>query len=225
MAPSKSQRSSELPQGFDSISATVRMVEREFKEKSLFAALAAIKTLQVRSDNGSIRGVLRTATMLPRSHGHFEFRTAKRGSPAVIEIDLVPGTHTPKSKKSTGLDVCLALLQRQLPSPKAKRSTLLCASFRLSMKKWHPTIPLPIGPVGITEEVPGVPSICGVDLAFARQNGDHYLSRAFVTVFESIDLIVVRLLMRASVAWDRNLGRRMIEYTTAHLQTIVRPRD
>jgi hypothetical protein len=72
--------------------------------------------------------------------------------------------------------------------------------------------------------MPGAPKICGLDFSFSESSGDHKLQRAFITVYEEIDIMVTKMLLTGPIAWDDNLPSALVKLADMYLPVLARKR-
>lgn len=93
------------------------------------------------------------------------------------------------------------------------------------MDEWEPTVPLPFAPPGTLDHIPGVPKISGLDFSFSSPGIDQPLIRAFVTTYEHLQQIVVRLLIARTVSIDPELPTVLLETADQYVPHFVKARD
>jgi hypothetical protein len=233
--PSKTgQASSEvgkltLPPGTDLLSVRVYFKQSEFDLKKGIKALGSLPTFQVRSDNAGFRGILTGGKILRSAHAHLEVardrsaRSKKTGS-VWLELEMFPGEHGRISNKTLRFEEGISILMGCLESPAKPRSMMVGANLSLSLKDWEPTVPLPYTPGSFGATMPGVAKICGVDFAFADPSASQPMLRGFVTTYDAIDQMVVRLLLRMSAVLDTQVAERAIKLAMANVVLFVRKR-
>jgi hypothetical protein len=73
--------------------------------------------------------------------------------------------------------------------------------------------------------MPGLPQICGVDVTFQDRSASQHLHRAFVTTYDGIERVVVRMLLIDTAVWDHTLPSAMILLASSHLPIVLRRRE
>lgn len=217
------RRQVRLPVGLDELLVSIRIPSAEFNRKGLFAQFAKVHSFQVRSGGQEMRGALHGGGILSSAHAHLTVLKAGRSEHS-IQLELVPGAHGRLPKGAWDVGQGISTVRKHLANPDATWKALLGANFSLSLKRWEPTVRLPLATPGIADGMPDIPRICGLDFAFSDKAEDHFLRRAFVTTYEGIDLLVVRMHMTCSLQWDSNLPRHVVHVTKDHLPALARKR-
>jgi hypothetical protein len=157
-------------------------------------------------------------------HGHLTIEKATSHGEYSIELNLVTGDHGRIPKGALSVEKSFDRVMPFLTKPADSLQALISASFSMYLKEWEPTVSLPFSPVGITEQMPGLPRISGLDFTFDEQSDSQHLHRAFVTTYDGIDRMVVRMLLSLQTVWAVSMITDTIELVRAHLPILARKR-
>ena len=211
-----------LPNALDELSCTIRAPVNQIDFEGLAADLKPYPTFTERFDSHGIRGTLLGGHLLSGGHAHLTVEKVSDEDEYSIELDLVPGDHGRIPKGALSIAGAFETIESRRKATEGSIPILVSANFAMSLKEWEPTVALPFTPTGITEQMPGVPRISGLDFSFNEQTESQHLHRAFVTTYDGIERMVVRMLLSFEARWEPNVLGAMIQLVNAHLPILAR---
>lgn len=211
-----------LPDAIDELSCAIRVPASRIDFQQLVSNLQNLPTFVMRFDDQGIRGTLVGGTLVSAAHGHLTVERISGENDYLIQLDLVPGGHGQIPKGAITLAQSFETIAPFLREYERSTPILVSASFAMSLKEWEPTVKLPFAPTGIVEQMPGLPRISGLDFSFNEQSDSQHLHRAFVTTYDGIERMVVRMLLSFEASWDPSVVSATIELVHAHLPILVR---
>jgi hypothetical protein len=185
--------------------------------------LRAVPGFYVRQDELGVQGILSGGPSLPEGHAHLTISREQTDQEWAIEFEFYPHEHEHVLDDVRDL-TSLPDLVRDWFLVHGPMEGLLGVSFTLRFQEWESAVPLPYAPAGLLDDIPGAPKIAGIDFAFSDASPSQRLQRAFVTTYESIDRMAVRLLMAHSIDWASDPSPMMIEAGREHLPVLVKRR-
>ncbi len=195
----------QLPTGLDNVFFRSRLPYAQLKFKALWNDSKG-RLGFVRRDETSLRGVLSGGKSFPDFHAHISIRliTARPKKWHVVYSLVAGSIDTPRGIAQ--LSGYLQSLRKYLREPERMFPGIVGATFELDSTRWNPVIPLPFSSV---KEIPGSPSIAGVDFLFPGGSDDQ-LHRAFIAVYPESEELRVRFLVRRSMKLDGKLPQELI---------------
>lgn len=214
-----------MPPGLEVASFTVKASPSQLDFEGLSGFLESFSSFQRRIDGQGLRGALLGGDYLKDGHAHFEVTRSSATDDWTIEYEIVRGSHSSPGQDLLPASSFLGTIAKFLPSSEGEARGLFSASFVLSMKEWEPTVTLPFVPPGMLDHMPGAPRIAGVDFAFGDAGAAHGLLRAFVTTYDVIDEMVIRILMGYVTRWGDQVTPEMLKLAAAQLPIFARPKE
>jgi len=214
-----------VPTGLEVVGINCRIPQREVDFTFFASEVEQYPDFTVRRDLKSLAGVIQSDKSIPGVHAHFGLRSAKEKSEFTLEFELIARKHRPATVNGPGMSEFLKLSQRFLRKPSKAYRSLLSINFAFSLAKWQPTITLPFSVSNLGSEFRGNPNIAGVDFTFDLPDSPLELSRAFVTTYEAIDKMVVRLLLWSEVTIGPSLPAHLLGSATELLPIFARERE
>jgi len=212
-----------LPAGLTSLSATLRVSEDAVSFDALEKFVKGVDHFEARAAVRGVRGVLVGGRALPGGHAHVTIDYVKAEKRFQIEVEVFNGPHGPRLKGMSIADF-FGGAGVWLRSGEKNTTTLLGANLALSLDDWSPVFDLPFTPAGITAQMPGLPKIAGVDFSFEQQTETQHLHRAFITTYDEIKRMVVRVLLTYDQPWDEGMLPASVTLVAAHLPILVKKR-
>jgi hypothetical protein len=191
----------------------------------LAAVAERFPAFQKRSDGRGIRGAVSGGRHLAGAHAHFEITSSSGKNEWSIEYEIVAASHGRMPKGTPNLDGLFKGTADLLGSPGHEHKTLVTANLALSTKRWESVVPLPLAPPGPLEKMPGGPQISGIDFSFSDRASGQKLRRAFVTTYDAIDQLVVRLLLSHATGWGKHVTLEMTSLIQQYVPVFVRIRE
>lgn len=208
----------ELPEGLDTLS-----VELSFPDsKTLFGKLDSKfpkgKLTARRDDGTGARHFMPGTNALHQGHFHLTLELQKASGDVSLSLEVFPTTnHKEFARGSWTLADSIKALGAVLPK---ECPCIVSATYTKRLSEWRPTFRLPMN----TDELdgmPGRPEVTGVDLVYRDSKSSDSLHRAFVTTYDTLDQVVVRLLFFDSLPWDNGLVRNAVRRVEGHLQHLL----
>lgn len=215
----------ELPLGLDELVLTVRTSKRQLDFARVLEAFGDKPSFSIRRDKKGVRGALSGHGTISQGHAHLEVAVGERSGEHMIELALIPGSHGRISPRALTIADAIHLLGVSLKDPASVRRVRVSANFSFDLKQWEPTLPLPFAPGTAAEQMPGQPQICGLDVAFLDRSPTQHLHRAFVTTYDEIERMVVRMLLTDSLPWTERLPLACLTLAGSHLSILTKVRE
>jgi hypothetical protein len=172
-----------------------------------------------------MRGVISGGRSLAGAHVHLTITAESAGRAWSVEYEIIKGSHGPMPKGAPTLDMFFDRAPHLFGNFSRDLPALVTANLALSSKSWESIVPLPLTPPGALEKMPGAPQISGIDFSFSDRSGGQKLRRAFVTTYDAIDEIVVRLLLAHPFKWGPHITHDVFSLISQYLPSFVRPRS
>ncbi len=212
--------SSVVPEGLEEVSYTFRLPVTAIDDVgALLKDVASLKAAG--SSKDSARAVGEGGK---HYHAHFSVRLVE-SKWVRFEFELITS-----KVSSSRYDPISLLISKVAPHIKSKgkppeTSGLLGVTYELRSGEWSPTVDLPFNvPGGGIAAIPGAPAIVGVDVEFQRSEAELPLRRAFVSTYPDAQMLVVRLLLSFSSAFEDTLVTRMLDEPHKFLSWFARPK-
>lgn len=213
-----------FPDGLQEIEVTFR-AEKGAVDFHRFSERFPKDSVASRPKRGkSVRLALAGAPLLSGGHAHFEARESGPGGSFVASLSLIPGRHESPLTSVPSIAEAIESIVGALKVVPEQFRLLVSAHYALSLKEWTPTLALPFTPQSMTGQLAGLPQICGVDIAFQEQSAAQCLQRAFLTTYDGIDRMVVRMLLVKNLALDATLVRNLVSLANDHLPLLAQRR-
>jgi hypothetical protein len=142
-----------------------------------------------------------------------------------IEYEIIKGSHGRMPRDTPNLDALFDRTASLFGNPSRSLPALVSANLALSSKSWESIVPLPLTPPGALENMPGAPQISGIDFSFSDRSTGQKLRRAFVTTYDAIDQIVVRLLLAHPIQWGPHITDEVFSLINQYVPSFVRARS
>lgn len=210
-----------IPPGLEDASFDVRVPEQLVDFRRAYESWRELPLSQTRDDDRGIRGVARGDTKIKPFHAHYSLDFQAERKEYVFRLELAKGTHGPAEKQLPRLSEVLDQLTGFLAEPERRFRGLLSANFNFPLGEWQPTIKLPFSLPGTLDHVPGLPEISGLDFSFEDLRPEQPLRRAFVTTYDAINEMVLRLLLSHATAISGALVDRMLDVASTHYPVFV----
>jgi len=213
----------QLPPGFEGGQVSLFLPSSEVDFDRLIAPFKGVPKFQIRTDNLAIRGVLKSPGFSPPAHAHVEVDHAHDKGETSLQIEIFRGAGR-LPKDAMDLSGFIDKVGGALTNLTEERAFLASLNYNLKMSEWKPTVSLPYSPGALNATLPGVAQIAGLDFAFA-EGVDQPLRRAFVTTYDRLDRMVVKLLLALTSPWDQGLPNKLFELGASQFPKFAVPNE
>jgi hypothetical protein len=185
-------------------------------------ALGDVPLVMRRDDNRGIRVVLDETDFPTPVHSHLTIEDEEQtAGELLVRYDLFEGPH---GSGETGLlksHEAFTLLVNMVPALAEPSRGVLSSSAKFDSGLVRPALPLPlaIGPLPFD----GRPEIAGVDFNFQDVSDEQPLLRVFMTTYQTLNRIVLKIMMRYEMKLDRGLGVAMMQAADARVRQFLLP--
>jgi hypothetical protein len=154
-------------------------------------------------------------------HAHFSIRVEEKSVRFHLEL-IRDGISSKRSPIS-------ALFPKVSPHLEAKAkssdtSGLVGATYELKLDDWAPTVDLPFSFPGGVAAIPGAPVMVGVDVEFQQPEAELPIRRGFVSTYPEAKMLVVRLLLVFSGAFEEPIVTHLLDEPHRFLPWFARPK-
>jgi len=186
--------------------------------EALRKTLSALPQFHESPERDFVYGIMSCEPQVSDCHAHLAIGVGDEGE-IRFELSVFPGTHGDTETEFENAQNVLPLITGAVRDPENLVGSI-GLEYALSMENWAPVVALPFE----APDVLGLPGakIAGVDFEFDEPTPEQPIARAFVSTYDSIKRMAVKLLVRESGALTGDIIARMVRRSQKSLPLFAR---